>query len=134
MKAFITSLEKLYPKHKKVFVIAFKGNKDMSGMLSEILSSADTIIVTEFKDSSMGYVSTGATDVKSIKDQAVKISQKTKLKISTQKDPKKALEKALALCHSERSEESLTTSMAIVTGSLYLIGEIKALLIQNNIK
>ena len=129
MKKFLKSLKKIFPptspSHfakasrdkrlrgtKKIFIIGFKFDKDIKKMLKEILGVADEIIVTQFKaktDTNL-HASAEAIDIKS---QILKIKSDTKVVI--EKDSGKALEKAF----------KMKTEIIVVTGSLYLVGEIR---------
>jgi dihydrofolate synthase/folylpolyglutamate synthase len=127
MKAFIYSLKKLYPNDRKTFLIAFKNDKDIPKMLREILRAADLpagrqdeIIVTEFNRATDMVVSASADALK-IKDQILKI--KYGRDVIVEEDSGKALKKALAI------QQFSNSTIIVVTGSLYLVGEIRSSLV-----
>ncbi len=122
MNAFISSLKKLFPLEKKIFVIAFKKDKNIKEMLKSILPVSDVIIATKF--SMATDVSKNASaDAVDIKNQILKIKNKTKILV--EENSKKALEKALELTAIQQFNNSAIT---VVTGSLYLVGEIRSML------
>ena len=117
MKAFLSALKSLFPKQKKVFLVAFKSNKDAGKMLSEIVKAADVIIATRFTVS-MGYVSSGAMEPTNIKNQISKI--KNNQKVVVEESSRKALSMALELAKKDE--------LIVFTGSLYLVGEVRSML------
>lgn len=133
MKAFIYSLKKLYPKERptspklrgasKIFLVGFKFDKDIPKMLKEILRVADEIIVTEFKAKTdmSAYASADALD---IKNQILKI--KNTIKVYVEKDSKKALKMGL-----KTIQQYSNSAIIVVTGSLYLVGEIRDLIMSS---
>lgn len=120
MKAFLTSFKKIFPKQNKVFLVGFKFDKDISKMLKEIAGEADEIIATEFKAKTDVAIHASA-DASMIKDKLLRM--KYMGKVTVEKDSKKALEKALAVANLEKD------SIVVVTGSLYLVGEVRSYLI-----
>ena len=118
MKAFIKALESLFPEERKIFVIAFKSDKDIKKMLAEIVKVADKIIVTRFH-ASMGYVSSGAMEADSIKHYVSSIEYSGKLIV--EEDSKQAIKKAFEMAGKD--------DLIVVTGSLYLVGEVRSFLL-----
>ena len=117
MHAIITSLQKVYPHERKVFLLAFKEDKNIKEMLKEIIPVADVIICTEF--SSEVYVSNQkAMKAESIKYKVLSIKYAKKKNIIIEPDLKKALDILL-------SQLQQNSSLGIVTGSLYLVGEVR---------
>jgi dihydrofolate synthase/folylpolyglutamate synthase len=53
MEALIRSLEKIYPKQKFTFLVAFKKGKDFQAMLERIIPLTDKIILTQFSTTGM---------------------------------------------------------------------------------
>jgi dihydrofolate synthase/folylpolyglutamate synthase len=122
MDAFVNSLNKIFPDKRKIFVVSFKEDKDISDMLTIILNCADALILTQFN--AQTYVSRqGAMDVSSIKNTVLSI-KKNDVQIIMEKEPEKALKKAIELTDQD--------SIIIVTGSLYFVGEVRQLLTANN--
>jgi len=122
MKAFTYSLKKLYRRERKIFVIGFKFDKDIPKMLKQIVRVADEIIVTEFHAKTDIAVS-GSAGAFNIRHQILNIKNGTKVMV--EKDSKKAL--ALALNYPITQLPNYQ-SIIVVTGSLYLVGEIKSML------
>jgi folylpolyglutamate synthase/dihydropteroate synthase len=105
----LKSLKKIFPKEKKTFIVGFKFDKDIKRMLKEIINVADKIIVTQFnmKTDMVTHASAKAEDIrKEI------IKAKYEGEVIIEKDLRKALKLG-----SKKGE------LAIVTGSLYLVGE-----------
>ena len=121
MKEFLKNLKKLFPKERKVFIIGFKFDKEIKKMLKEILSVADEVIVTEFKGKTDVAVHASASAFKVAKE-IKKLSNKI---IKVEKDSKKALQKALNYPITQLPNYQ---SIIVVTGSLYLVGEIRSML------
>lgn len=122
MKKFLKSLKKIFPTQRKIFIIAFKKDKDVKEILKEIIPNADSIIVTEFKvktDMSLH----AAMPSGSIKSRILSIKKNAKVYI--EKDSKKALNKALSLLTIEQFNNQ---TIIVVTGSLYLVGEVRNML------
>ncbi len=150
MKLFTKSLQHLFPKHKKIFIIAFKRDKDTKEMLKYIVQAADRIIVTEFEAKTDMAINASA-DALNIKSQISSLRRsaaealarkwqgfgwqaniKYDGKVMVEKDSGKALEKGLKIIqqparNAESSDAGGSNSSAIlvVTGSLYLVGEIR---------
>ena len=121
MRAFLSSLKKLYPRSKKVFVIGFKNDKDIKSMLRQILKVADILIVTEFK-AKTDMSNNASAEALNIKYQTSNIKHDKKTQILIEGDSAKALEKAFELAETEKD------SIIVVTGSLYLVGEVRSML------
>jgi len=120
MKAFTKALETIFPKRKKVFIFSCKKTKDITSMLSEILRVADTIIVTEFH-ATTDMAKNAAMDAESIKDQVVRRKGKKDVRVIAKSNAKEALQKSLKITKSEKN------SLIVVTGSIYLVGEVRSL-------
>ncbi|MFA6390601.1 MAG: Mur ligase family protein, partial [Patescibacteria group bacterium] len=105
MKAFIDSIVKKYPNKKFNFLIAFKKGKDYQEMLKIIIPQADLIVLTSFFTKDQDLIN------KSVDPVEIKLNAKII------PDLKKAWKYIL-----DKKEP------IVVTGSLYLIGEIYHLL------
>ena len=140
MKAFLKTLKKLYPKNPKIFIVAFKSDKDIKSMLSQILKLADKVIITEFtaKTDMSKNASAGALNLKSQisrlaeasaslaeSRRAKRANLKTDAKVIVEKDPKRALQNAIRASAVQQYNNS---TIVVVTGSLYLVGEIRNML------
>ena len=121
MKAFVSGLTKLFPKEKKVFIVGFKNDKDIRGMLKEIIKVVDYIIATEFHGKTDVIVrsSKNALNLKSLI-----LNLKSNAKVFVERDSRMALEKAINI-----SARQYDNTIIIVTGSLYLVGEIRSCII-----
>src|SRR3989344_4052452 len=118
MQAFLDSLEKIIPNTKKVFLVGFKKDKDISGLLSLITRHTNKLVITKFTTSTdLGKNLSMNTD-----NVALKVPKNNhSIDIYVEKDIRKALKKGLKLAVENNA-------IIIVTGSLYLVGEIRELL------
>lgn len=113
MMAFITQLHFLYPNKKKIFIVAFKKNKDIDRMVQEIIDEADIIIATKFSIST-----TYMAFAMEAKDVAEIIRNKNSdINLLIKSSATLSLKKAIDIAKVE--------DLIIVTGSLYLVGEVK---------
>jgi len=110
MQAFLDSLVKLFPKRKFAFLLAFKRGKDFQAMTQCIMKVASHITLTTFftLNQDMPHLSTSPELV------AEFLEKEGFQDYEIVENPEEALQKNLS-----RMEE-----MLIVTGSLYLAGEI----------
>lgn len=122
MKAFLNSVKKLFPGKKKIFVAAFKNDKDIKKLLKQILKEADVLILTEFGGKTDVGLHT-ATSAEKLFEQAREMEKDVLL--FAEKNSKKAMEKAFF------QAKKMVNSLIIVTGSLYLVGEVREDLISN---
>lgn len=125
MKSFITSLQFLYPNKKKIFIVAFKSNKDITAMLSHIVPVADVIIITKYFVTP-DYQGPPGAEVASIEEQIKKINITKTPQLFSENTVEGALNKSteiLKLVQDDNGE-----GLIVVTGSLYLVGEARALL------
>ena len=118
MDAFIGSLIKKYPNERFNFLVAFKKGKDYRDMLPMIIPWAKTIVLTSFytEDQDMINVSEEPDKIES------DIIRYNRIKLETKTIPN--LKKAWKFILTKREP-------IVVTGSLYLVGEIFKL-IKNN--
>jgi len=161
MKAFLKTLKKLYPKNPKIFIVAFKNDKDIKSMLSQILKLADKVIITEFtaKTDMSKNASAGALNLKSqisrlAEAPAKRANLKTDAGVFVEKDPKRALQNAIRASAVQqynnlprrplrpasppasprgeslggREASKAGPTIVVVTGSLYLVGEVRNML------
>jgi len=115
MAALIKSLKFFFPNQKITFILAFKKRKDFSKMIKKIIPLANHIIITRFIVTSQDMVQI-SEPIKNL------IDIFKKLKFSSFKivyDNKKALKTAI------NSNDNV-----VITGSLYLLGEIYPILNQ----
>jgi dihydrofolate synthase/folylpolyglutamate synthase len=113
MKAFLSTIKKIYPDKKFTFVIAFKHGKEYMKMVRQMIPFASKIIATTiFSDNpDFGYLSTKAEEIRD----ALKRSEFDNVVIvKTKSDVKNVV---------KNSKEDI-----IATGSLYLISDLYALL------
>ncbi len=114
MEAFVKSLMKVFPNEKFTFLISFKKGKDYQSILEHIVGCAEKIIITSFENTNQGmgqlYSETPAELAKFLDKLGFK-----KYQIIPD------LQKAFAVATSENNR-------LVITGSLYLVGEIYDLL------
>jgi dihydrofolate synthase/folylpolyglutamate synthase len=110
MEAFISSLIKKYPDKKFNFLLAFKKGKDYEPILKHILPYAQDIIVTSFDNMNQGMGELYSEDPQVIGDL---LKEMNYFYYQVVPDLKDALKKAQESKH-----------MVVITGSLYLIGEV----------
>jgi dihydrofolate synthase/folylpolyglutamate synthase len=122
LKAFIAALERLYPGEKKVFLVAFKKHKEIADLVRIIRPAASRIIFTEFQqttDLSMRAATPWKELMRQLKETNDVSETDQFIPSSTE-----ALEVALGLAQREQW-------ILVVTGSLYLVGEIRQTLKKN---
>ncbi|MCL4353688.1 Mur ligase family protein [Patescibacteria group bacterium] len=119
MASFMASLAKIYSGEKKIFIVGFKKDKDINALLKPILNKADGLIVTRFK-STIDWGFNMAMDIAVIKETLLNYKVPW---IIFEENPELALQKAV-----EKQKNLGGESLIIVTGSLYLVGEIRNLL------
>ncbi len=117
MKEFLKTLKKIFPTQKKTFIIGFKFDKDIPKMLKQIVKVADEIIVTEFNRATDMNMNASARALM-IKDKLLRM--KYREKIIVKKDSKKALKMGI-----KTIQQFNDSAILVVTGSLYLVGEIR---------
>jgi dihydrofolate synthase / folylpolyglutamate synthase len=121
MVAFLTSLKKLYPEHKKVFLITFKKGKQVDEMVRMIVEQADAVVVTEFHRT--------IDDQKNASLHSEYVEQAVRPLIKEKKIPLYSEDSSEhALTTAFKTAERMENGLVVVTGSLYLVGEIKELL------
>ncbi len=124
MRAFLTALEEYFPNKRKTFIVGFKKDKNIKGMLSSIGKYADELIITEF-NRAIDVGRRMAADAIKIKNQISGLEYKGN--VFVEKDSKKALKRALAL-NNLAMEQFSNGTVIVVTGSLYLVGEVRSML------
>jgi dihydrofolate synthase / folylpolyglutamate synthase len=116
MKEFLKGLKKIFPKEKKIFIVGFKFDKDIKKMLREITGVVDEIILTEFR----GKTDTRLHASAHVKNFKFLISNsKFKGKVSVEKNSAKALKIGIKAIKGSEGK------ILVITGSLYLVGEIR---------
>ncbi len=118
MNAFIGELERLYPERKKIFILAFKKAKDLHSIFKAVHRSADEIVFSEFHVTI--DTSKNATMVASLVAQTYESIYPNSV-IHIQPTPKDALAEAVDLAKKD-------DGLVVVTGSMYLVGQIRTLL------
>ena len=110
MEAFIRALSKKFPGKKFSFLIAFKTGKDYKNMLKKIIPHADSIVLTSFFTEDQDMIN--ASEKPSVVGNGLK-PFRTEIIFEIIPNLRKAWEEIL------KKQEPI-----VVTGSLYLIGEI----------
>lgn len=113
MTSLVKSLKMFFPKSKFTFILAFKQRKDFSKMVKMLIPLANDIIVTKFKVTSQDMIQFSQSHQSMIKTFK-------KLKFSNFKT---ISDQSLALNTAIKSKNNI-----VITGSLYLLGEIYPLL------
>ncbi len=120
MLAFLSSLKTDYQDSRKIFLIAFKKDKNIADMLRQIDQEAHIIIITQFAAATdMGTNEGEGTN--QIHSQAL-MAGLSPAKLLVEPDCVKALHLALA-----KAEAALNGAL-ITTGSLYLVGQVRDVL------
>lgn len=116
MQAFLQALSEYYPQETKTFIIGFKKGKDILPMLKGLLAKdGRQYIFTQFHKTA-DYARSVTMDLIELKDNVDSLI--TADNISFQKTVPEAFEQAL----------KTASDIVIVTGSLYLVGEMRDLL------
>ncbi len=127
VKALIYSIRKIFPKKKVTSIIAIKNDKNAKEMLTQLLKISDRVIFTNFQlTADIGIINSfdpkELLTITQIIQQHRYISRHTKVvkKISVAGNVEKALDEAI--------KSAKPDDLILVTGSLYLVGEIKSAL------
>lgn len=121
MFAFLQSFKRIYTDQRVTFIIAFSKGHGIEAMLAEIASVATTIIITQYS----GTTDMGKQRMVPIRELLKNIKQTKlfeKITISEAKNIQKAMEKGKKIARKDNG-------ILIVTGSLYLVGNLKELLL-----
>ena len=110
IKAFLKTLKKLFPKRRKICVLAIKETKDYQGMAKELVKVMDVFILTSFKSGQEGPGSLLPHKLAGAIKQLVRGK-----KVLVENESSQAIKKAIRLAGPE--------DLICVTGSLYLVGE-----------
>jgi dihydrofolate synthase/folylpolyglutamate synthase len=122
MTALIKSLKFFFPDQKFTFVLAFKQRRDFAKMIKLIIPLAENIIITSFTVTSQDMVQLSQSHLSLIKVfHLLNFS-----KFETISDQSMALQTALQTALQSQNN-------VVVTGSLYLLGEIYPILSQNSL-
>lgn len=113
MKAFIEDLLKMSSVNKFLFLLGFKEGKDVDTILEVLVPHASSIIITDFYTDKKDWI----VHSKTTEEVAVILRKLNFSNYKTVKGFKNALKEAVS--SSKKSGEQL-----VITGSLYLIGEI----------
>ena len=137
MRAFIKALKKLFPNQKKIFVVGFKFDKDIPKMLKQIVRAADTIIVTEFHgktDVNINASMKVSNLIRRSPDQISNLKYDKKIKVMAEGKSKAAFSRALKIPkQSTKQVQDMVRNdnyIIAVTGSLYLVGEVREYLFE----
>lgn len=111
MKSFLGEVSRFFPTEKKIFLVAFSTGHDAKNMLTQIATIADTIFITEF---------TSVTDLGKNRSIPVKVLQSylNSQYLFEEKNLQQVIKKSYALAKQQQG-------LVLVTGSLYLIGQIR---------
>jgi len=113
MKAFLHALYEYYPDEEKVLIVGFKRNKDTETMIRELFELLNTeFIFTEFNKTG-DYARSNSMNLAELRSHVEKIDSKKKIKYV------ESVSEAFVLAQESGKE------LIVITGSLYLIGEIR---------
>jgi dihydrofolate synthase/folylpolyglutamate synthase len=112
IRALLNSFKKLYPNQKAVFLVAFKKDKDFKKIINQMIPYASKIIITQFNFKWDYHIL--SVDPRTIQKFLIKRQFSN---YSIQMDQKRAFQELL----------NDPNNLKIVTGSLYLISQIRAL-------
>jgi len=116
MKAFLQALHDYYPTEEKVFIVGFKRNKDIETMLRELLNKPDyEFIFTEFSKTG-DYARSSSLSLSELKTNVESIGSRAE--VFYQPNVQGAFTEA----------KNSTKKIIVVTGSLYLVGEMRELI------
>lgn len=121
--AFLNALTTIYPTKKKIFIIGFKKGKDIKEMLQSIFPVADIIVATKFT-ATMDWGKNMGIDIKNLKEEIETIDNSKK--VIYESDLNNAVKKANVLAEKLRTKDE--SPLIVITGSLYLVGDVKKLL------
>ena len=122
MHALVSSFPKCFSYKSLVVIMALKKDKDADAILPAVLEIADRIIVTQFtKETDMGNLL--CKDPQELAEMFRTMDSSKE--ISIERDPIRAVKETVA--------KQKDTTAVLVTGSLYLVGEIKKALIEKKI-
>jgi dihydrofolate synthase/folylpolyglutamate synthase len=114
IKVFLTSLTRIFPNKKFIFVVACKRGKDTKAMLARLVPHSKAFVITGFsKITDVGKRFTTPPD----ELEEVLTTLTFSGKIVVEKNSSKALNEAKRMASSD--------DVIIATGSLYLVGEIR---------
>jgi dihydrofolate synthase/folylpolyglutamate synthase len=113
MSAFLHALQAYYPKEEKVFIVGFKKNKDTGSMIKELfaIDGAD-FIFTEFSKSG-DYLRSNSMSLADLRSQIESVNPREEVKY-LENVPNAFIE-----------AQKRGKKLIIVTGSLYLVGEMR---------
>jgi len=128
MRAFLDALKTIYPNRNITIIIGFKKGKDIKKILQLVFDTNSTIIVTEFSVT-MDWGKNMAASVTTIKEEIIKMNCKKK-EILYEKNFETALNKVQRL--TDKSTHKNEKPLIVITGSLYLVGQMRELLLRNH--
>ncbi|MBI5045207.1 MAG: bifunctional folylpolyglutamate synthase/dihydrofolate synthase [Candidatus Levybacteria bacterium] len=111
MHAFLEALEEYFPKEKKLFVVGFKKDKDIKTMITKVVDHADELVLTTFQKFTDQSKSCG------LNPQEIVQFLKKGAQYSIIDDSKSAFSYAISKAKNDE--------VIVITGSLYLIGEMR---------
>lgn len=136
--ALTTAIKKLFPQKKVFLVLAIKKGKDAKGMISRLVSISDKIILTKFRlTTDLG--DTFSYDPEDLYKIVKRINKKMKVKIVNDsfqavkeailnEIPRPRLNRGSGSVRLAPIKSGSLTDLILVTGSLYLVGEVKKVL------
>lgn len=113
MKAFLKALQEYFPEEEKIFIIGFKKNKDTSTMIKELfMVPHSAFMFTEFSKSG-DYLRSNSIALADLKEQVEEVDSSRE--VSYEESVPEAFTQA----------RKTGKKLIVVTGSLYLVGEMR---------
>jgi dihydrofolate synthase/folylpolyglutamate synthase len=123
MHALCSALSALYPNRRFVFVVSLKQGKEVSAIFAQLLPLASHLILTRFENTDQGMTVTAAEPEELAALLSDQSPDQNNVPVTVMPSVAAALEFALTL-----AQESPDQSPIVVTGSLYLLAEVYAVL------
>ncbi|MEK7605673.1 MAG: Mur ligase family protein [Patescibacteria group bacterium] len=116
MNAFLQALSDYYPDQTKTFIIGFKKNKDIKPMLKNLFAQkGNSYIFTQFHKTG-DYVRSSTMELDELKENVIALDNAQNYSFQD------------TVPHAFKEAISTPSDLLVVTGSLYLVGEMRDLL------
>ena len=120
MNALVQSIKTIFPKKKVTAILAIKEDKKAEEMLRQLLEISDKIIFTYYQ------ITTDVGEIKSFEpEELLQITQQLQDKSNKKYKTNLRVEKSLKKAYLQVIASAKKDDLILVTGSLYLVGEIK---------
>ncbi|MAF80135.1 hypothetical protein CL629_03600 [bacterium] len=122
MESFVQTIKKLFPKKKFTFIFAIKKGKNQTGTMRKIAPITRKIYFSQF----LSTTDFGKKKSKSARSLSLKMKKVSKVERRIVRSPEEALDLAI--------KEFKGDDIIIVTGSFYLVGEVRARIFESLLK